>query len=108
MTFNKWNKHSLKGDQHHFFAPSFILCEGLRMENMTLTWRHEGSEQSALSNMSSICPPRWVMGQGALIRQYEGLEIYSSLSVFASLLHCKQLGNDMIDVGVSEQEIFPL
>lgn len=48
------------------------------------------------------------MGQGALIRQYEGLEIYSSLSVFASLLHCKQLGNDMIDVGVSEQEIFPL
>lgn len=47
------------------------------------------------------------MGQDALIGQYEGLEIYSSLSVFASLLLCKQLGDDMMDVGVSEQEISP-
>lgn len=47
------------------------------------------------------------MGQGALIRQYEGLEIYSSLSVFASLPHCKHLGDEMMDDGVSEQEIFP-
>lgn len=47
------------------------------------------------------------MGQGALIGQYEGLEIYSPLSVFASLLRCKQPGDDMMDVGVSEKEISP-
>ncbi len=47
------------------------------------------------------------MGQYALIGQYEGLEIYSFLSVFASLLCCKQLGNDMMDVDASEREIFP-
>lgn len=47
------------------------------------------------------------MGQGALIGQYEGLEIYSSLSLFSSLPCCKLLSDEMMDDAVSEQEMLP-
>lgn len=46
------------------------------------------------------------MGWGALIRQYGGLEIYRSVSVFASLPRCKQLVDRLIHTDVSEQEVF--
>lgn len=43
---------------------------------------------------------------GALIGQYGGLEIYRSMSVFASLPRCKQLVDRLIHADVSERESF--
>lgn len=74
VTFNKWNKQSQRRPAS-FFAPSLTLCEVLRMENLTLPWKHEGRELSVLSNMSHLsstlsygtrCFNRTIWGTGNL------------------------------------------